>query len=104
MLVARDHLRDDYPFEFATNLIDGFDFDSEHGQTLGELFGRPIEIDVLLQPIQCNFHTRRRLKLLQETLVVLIEQPYVIDAIADHGDAFDAKPESPPTPFLRVVT
>jgi len=43
------------------------------------------------------------LKLLQEPDVVLVEKPDVVDAVADHGDAFDAEAEGPAGPDLWIV-
>ena len=43
-----------------------------------------------------------QLKLLQELQVVLEEQPQVVDAVFQHGDAFHAHAESEARVFLRV--
>ena len=79
-----------------------FDFDAEHGEPFGQFLRRPIEIDVLLEPIESDFH-ERKLKLLQETHIVFVEQPDVVDPVADHGDAFDAETEGPAGPDFRIV-
>ena len=44
----------------------------------------------------------RQLKLLQELQVVLEEQPQVVDAVFQHGDALHAHAESETRVFLRV--
>ena len=51
VLVLGDDLGDDDAFEFAAELLHALDFDAEHRQPLGEFFGRPIELDVLLEPV-----------------------------------------------------
>ena len=56
VFVAGDDLRDDHAFEGAGDFLNAFDLDPEHGQPLGEFFGRPVEIHVLFQPVQCDFH------------------------------------------------
>src|SRR5262245_56704227 len=43
------------------------------------------------------------LELLQEAQVVLVEQPDVVDAVADHRDAVDAQAEREPRHLLGVV-
>src|SRR5437016_5629397 len=58
MFVTSNHLGDHDAFEFAAQLLNALHFDSEHGQTLGEFFRGPIEIDVLSEPVQGDFHTR----------------------------------------------
>src|SRR5207245_5101576 len=45
-----------------------------------------------------------KLKLFQEPQIILVEQPDVVDAIADHGNALDAEPEGPAGPDFRIVS
>src|SRR2546427_6294367 len=42
-------------------------------------------------------------KLFQKPQIILVEQPDVVDAIADHGDALDAEAEGPAGPHFRIV-
>ena len=42
-------------------------------------------------------------KLFQEAHVVFIEEADVVDAVAEHGDAFDAEAERPAGPDFRIV-
>src|SRR6266536_6469184 len=39
----------------------------------------------------------------QKPQVIFVKQPDIIDAIADHGNAFDAEAERPPGPDLGIV-
>src|SRR5581483_8093662 len=45
-----------------------------------------------------------RLELPQESHVILVKQPDVVNVVAQHGDAFDAEAKSPPGPDFRIVT
>ena len=58
MLIACNDLRHHDAVTFAADFDHAFDLDSQHGQPLGEFRGRPVEIHVLLEPVQCNFHER----------------------------------------------
>src|SRR5207302_11505236 len=40
----------------------------------------------------------------QKPQIIFVEEPDVVDAIADHGDAFDAKAEGPAGPDFGIVT
>src|SRR5271165_960689 len=42
-------------------------------------------------------------KLFQEPHVVFVEEADVVDAVAEHGDAFDAEAERPPGPDGGIV-
>src|SRR5580765_4822556 len=44
------------------------------------------------------------LELPQESHVVLVKQPDVVDTIAQHRDAFDAEAEGPTAPHFRIIT
>src|SRR3989442_3677401 len=48
--------------------------------------------------------THPLLKLFQKPQIILVEQPDVVDAITDHGDALDAEAEGPAGPDFRIVT
>ena len=54
--VFGEDLGDDDAFEFSCDFLDAFNFEAEHGQALRQLLGRRIEIHVLLEPIECDFH------------------------------------------------
>src|SRR6266446_1290746 len=56
MFVAGDYLRDHYPFKFTFQLLHALNFNAEHRQPLGQFFRRPIEIDVLFEPVEGDFH------------------------------------------------
>ena len=47
---------------------------------------------------------RAKLKLLQEPHIVFVKEADIVDAVTDHGDAFDAKAERPAGPDFGVVT
>jgi hypothetical protein len=59
MLVARDDLRHDDAVERAGNLLHALDFEAEHGEPLDRLLDGPIEINVLLEPVQGDFHRQK---------------------------------------------
>ena len=56
MFVARDDLRHDDAIECTSKPLHTLDFEAEHGQAFGRLFRRPIEIHVLFEPVQGDFH------------------------------------------------
>ena len=56
MLVAGQHLRDDDAGELPADLLHAFDLEAEHREPFGEFFGRPIESDVALEPVQGDLH------------------------------------------------
>src|SRR5450631_3694454 len=56
MFVARDDLRHDDAVERAGNFLHAFDFEAEHGEPLGQFLGRPVEINVLFEPVKGDFH------------------------------------------------
>ncbi len=47
MFVAGDDLGDDDAVKFAAEFLHALDFEAEHGEPFGQLFGRPVEINVL---------------------------------------------------------
>ncbi len=56
MLVARDDLRHDDAVERAGDFLHALDFEAEHGEPLGQFLGRPVEINVLFEPVKGDFH------------------------------------------------
>ena len=50
---------DDDAVEFAAEFLHALDFQAEHGQALGQFLRRPVEIDVLLEPVKSDFHLVR---------------------------------------------
>ena len=56
MLVAGDDLRHDDAVERAGELLHALDFEAKHGEALGQLGGRPVEINVLFEPVKGDFH------------------------------------------------
>jgi hypothetical protein len=56
MFVAREHLRDDNAVKFPAELLHALDFQAEHGQARGQFLRRPIEMDVLPEPIKSDLH------------------------------------------------
>src|SRR6266850_3141711 len=62
---------------------------------------------LLSGPTDKDFHTSDAyfsvLKLFQESHVVFVEEADVVDAVAEHGDAFDAEAERPAGPDFRIV-
>ena len=58
MLVARDDLRDDDAVELAGDFLHALDFEAEHGEPLGQFLGRPVEINVLFEPVKGDFHRK----------------------------------------------
>ena len=59
-LVLGEHLPDDDARKLAAELLHALDFEAEHGEALRELLGRPVEINVLLEPVKGDFHVERR--------------------------------------------
>src|SRR2546429_5407369 len=47
--------------------------------------------------------SRAASKLPQKPQIIFVEEPDVVDAIADHGDAFDAEAEGPAGPDFGIV-
>ena len=71
-------------------------------QRFAELLGRSGDVHELAEPGKStNSHSQR--KLLQETKIVFVEQPDVIDAVLQHGDALDAHAEREAGVALGVV-
>src|SRR6266849_139779 len=99
MLIAGDDLRHDDALELASDLFNAFDFNPEHRQPLGQFLRRPLEIYILLEPIESDFH----LELPQEPRIILIKQSDVVYSIANHRDTFDSETKRPAGPHLGVV-
>ena len=59
MLVFGDNLRDDDTRELAAELLDALDFEAEHGEPPGQFLGRPVEINVLFEPVKGDFHQNK---------------------------------------------
>jgi hypothetical protein len=55
-LVFGEHLPDDDALELTAEPLHALDFEAEHGEPLREFLGRPIEINVLLEPVKGDFH------------------------------------------------
>ena len=55
-VVAREDLRDDDALELARELLHTFDFEAKHREPFGQFLGRPVEINVLFQPVECDLH------------------------------------------------
>ncbi len=62
MLVAGEHLGDHDAVEATADGLHTFDLESEHGQALGQILGRPVEIHVLFEPVEGDFHGEKRLE------------------------------------------
>ena len=45
MRVPREHLGDDNAVQFAADFLHALDFEAEEGEALGQLSGRPVEVD-----------------------------------------------------------
>ena len=56
MFVAGNDLGHDDTLEIASNLLDSFDFNPEERQTFREFLDGPIEVHILLEPIDRDFH------------------------------------------------
>ncbi len=56
--ITREDLRDDDAVERAGDFLHALDFEAEHGEPLGQFLGRPVEINVLLEPVKGDFHCR----------------------------------------------
>ena len=54
--VPGEDLGDDDAFEFAGEPLHPFDFEPEHRESLGQFLRRPIEINVLFEPVERDFH------------------------------------------------
>ena len=54
--------RDDDAFELAGDFLNAFDFESEHGEPLGQFLRRPVEINVLFEPVKGDFHAQNCFK------------------------------------------
>ena len=54
--VANVVLGHDDTLEIASNLLDSFDFNPEERQTFREFLDGPIEVHILLEPIDRDFH------------------------------------------------
>src|SRR2546421_7661457 len=57
MFISRNDLRDDNARKLAAKRMNAFDFHPKHRQSLGKLFRRPIEIHVLLEPVERDLHS-----------------------------------------------
>ena len=55
--VAREDLGDDDAVERAGDFLHALDFEAEHGEPLGQFLGRPVEINVLFEPVKGDFHS-----------------------------------------------
>ena len=62
-VIVREDLGDDDAVEFAAGFVDALDFEAEHGEPLGQLLGRPVEINVLFEPVKGDFHFVMRKKI-----------------------------------------
>jgi hypothetical protein len=62
--VAREDLGDDDAVELAAGFVDALDFEAEHGEPLRQLFGRPVEINVLFEPVKGEFHCNNSVQLI----------------------------------------
>src|SRR5688572_1444938 len=103
MFFAAENFSDDHIIKFAGLLLNSFNLDPEHGQALRQFLWGPGEIDVILQPIQRDFHGAK-LKLPEETDIILIKQTDIVNLVTDHGDAFDAETEGPAGPDFGIVS
>src|ERR1051325_9075665 len=56
VFLAGEDLGDNDAVEIAAKFLNAFDFDAEHGEPFGQLLGRPVEIDVLFEPVKGDFH------------------------------------------------
>ena len=54
--VFGEDLGDDDAFKLASDFPDAFDLEAEHGEPLGQDLGRPVEINVLFEPVKGDFH------------------------------------------------
>jgi len=61
MLLAREDLRHDDAVKLAGDFLHTFDFEAKHGQPFGQFLGRPGEIHVLLEPVECDLHCALKL-------------------------------------------
>ena len=100
MLIAGDHLPYYDALEGAAGLLDAFHLHTQHGDALAQFLNGPVEVDVFLEPVISDFH--RALKLAQEARVIFVKEPDVVDAVAQHGDAFDTEAKRPTAPFLGI--
>ena len=56
MLIAHQHFAHDDSVKRAARFLDAFHLHTQHGDAVGQLFGRPIEVDIFLEPIVRDFH------------------------------------------------
>ena len=54
-----EHLGDHNAVKTAGHFLDALDLEADHRQPLGEFVGRPVKVNVLLQPVVGYFHFRR---------------------------------------------
>lgn len=106
MFVSGDDLGDDDAFEVGGMGFDAFDFEAEHGEAFGEFIGGPVKVDELAEPVESDFHGvgEGGLELVEEAGIVFVEEPDVVDGVADHGDTFDSEAEGPAGPGFGVVS
>ena len=96
-----DDLCNHDPFVASSDLFNAFHFEAKHGQVFDQFFQGPIEIDILFQSINGDFHVRRclptcgALKLFQKPEVVFVKETNITDAIPNHRNALDTEPEGP---------
>ena len=60
MFVAGEDLGDDDAVQFAADFLHALDFEAEQGETPGQFFGGPVEMDVLPEPVESDFHAGGR--------------------------------------------
>src|SRR5438128_9427646 len=77
----------------AAQFLDAFHGEAGERQPLGQHLRRPAPGDELPEPGERDAHSRLRRELRQKAQVVLVEEPEVLDAVAEDRDAVDAEAE-----------
>ena len=57
MRLLGEYLGDHNAVEAAGHFLDALDLEADHRQPLGEFVGRPVKVNVLLEPVVGYFHS-----------------------------------------------
>jgi hypothetical protein len=76
-------LGDDNTFKLAANFVDAFGFEAEHGEPFGQFLGRLVEINVLFEPVEGDFHAKTLMVL---RLAIIIKTGEPTREIVIHSD------------------
>jgi hypothetical protein len=99
------HLRDHDMTEWWHDWLDLFHFKPRHGEQMRQLIRGELGVGQSAKPVFRELHCSRRpksIELLEEAEITFIEQPKVIDAIAQHRQSLETGTKGKPDELLRV--